>query len=74
MNTRAKIRCTSINKDTTTENVAFMAVYSEDPNNENKWFSDATPALYLNIVISNPAAQGSFVIGKEYYLDFSPAN
>jgi len=67
---RAKFKCESI---TETENetktyVFRAAIYGE----ENKTWSKWTPSGKLEITITNPDAQ-KFEVGKEYYLDFSPA-
>jgi hypothetical protein len=73
---RAKVRCSSKTKNEGFDGTAFRfdAVYSNDPSSENKAFTDATPSLSLNMTISDgkPAAD-QFAEGKEYYLDFSPA-
>jgi hypothetical protein len=54
-------------------NVTLRPVYSDDPNHENKSFWDATPAGEIQMWISNPAAFSQFELGKEYYIDFTPA-
>lgn len=41
---------------------------------ENKTFSTYTPTGELKMTITNPAAMDFFKIGKEYYLDFTPAD
>lgn len=72
-NVRAKVRCNSRNETPGSgTSLSFSAV--TDGSEENKSFSDATPNLSLNMTISpgKPAAD-SFEQGKEYYLDFSPA-
>lgn len=51
----------------------FRAVYSNDPNHENKKFWDATPTADFSMTINNPGAQ-IFEVGREYYLDFTPAS
>ena len=51
----------------------FGAVYSQDPNHENKRFWDATPVANLEMTIKNEAAAQYFELGKEYYLDFIEA-
>jgi hypothetical protein len=72
----AKVRCSSKTKNEGFDGTAFRfdAVYSSDPSSENKSFTDATPSLSLNMTISDgkPAAD-QFEEGKEYYLDFTPA-
>lgn len=74
---RAKFTCTA--KMPTgygsTTIVYMSAVYSSDPNSENKAFTDATPSGHLSLQIANdkPALE-LFQIGKEYYLDFTPVS
>jgi hypothetical protein len=74
-NVRAKVRCNSKTPSGGATHLSFGAVYSSEPNSENKAFSDATPTLSLNMSITDgkPAAD-AFEEGKEYYLDFSPAS
>ena len=50
----------------------FAAVYSNKPDHENKAFWDATPTAELSMTITNPGGQ-IFELGREYYLDFTPA-
>ena len=50
--------------------VRFSAVYSDDKANENYSFSQATPFLQLEMVVSNPAAFREFEPGKQYRLTF----
>ena len=72
---RAKMKCSSAAKqeefggDTV---VRLDAVYSSDPNSENKSFSDYTPSASVIMTISKgkPAAD-QFVVGAEYYVDFT---
>jgi len=54
--------------------VKLHAVYSTDPNSENKSFTDATPQAAIDITIDKkkPAA-AAFEVGREYYVDFTPA-
>jgi len=56
-------------------NIYMYPVYSSDPASENKAFSDSTPAgvLQMTIAKDKPAAD-SFVTGKAYYVDISPAD
>lgn len=46
----------------------FGGVYSQDPNHENKVFTDHTPSLEVKMTVTN--ADVDFEPGKEYYLDF----
>ena len=69
---RAKFRCSKAEPHSWGNEYEFGAVYSTDPNHENKAFWDATPSAMLTMTISNPKAQ-IFEVGKEYYLDFTEA-
>jgi hypothetical protein len=52
----------------------FTPVYGNgDPNHENTKFWDASPSGSLQLGCINPEAYSQFEIGKEYYLDFTPA-
>lgn len=69
---RAKMRCNYVGQPNYGHvTVKLNAVYSDDPNSENKVFTDATPAASIDLVIqeTKPAAK-MFEIGKEYYVDF----
>jgi len=74
---RAKMRCNHVGAAAYGNQtvIRLNAVYSTDPNSENKIFTDATPSadVQLNIDASKPAAT-AFEIGKEYYVDFTPAD
>lgn len=71
---RAKVLCTDIIVAEVGghSTLYFSAVYSGDPDSENKAFSDATPSLNVSMTIApnKPAAQ-LFEKGQEYYLDFT---
>jgi hypothetical protein len=77
MNTiRAKFKVDSIelNKDENSGGtVRLSAVISNDPNNENKVFTDMTPSGHLSIGIAKPETLAFYEFGKEYYLDFTKA-
>lgn len=55
--------------------VKLMPVYSADPKHENKSFWDATPQGEITLGISNVVAYDVFEqrLGKEFYVDFTPA-
>lgn len=73
MRTRAKFKVES--KDTgTSGNVRLTPVYSDDPKHENKAFWDATPSGKIEMWINNPGGFATFEVGKEYYVDFTPAD
>jgi hypothetical protein len=40
---------------------------------ENKAFWEATPNGKLEMFVDNPEAFARFQVGKEYYIDFTPA-
>jgi hypothetical protein len=54
-------------------NVTLHPVYSPDPDHENKAFWDATPGGTIQMYITNKSAFAGFELGKEYYVDFTPA-
>lgn len=76
---RAKLQCVNVdhNETTTTERtfeaVSLSAVYSGDPEDPNYTYSQATPSAGVNMYISNPGAFGFFQKGKQYVIDFMPA-
>ena len=82
---RAKFTCTSIERrmssrwnsvtreheDKEMRTVTLIPVYGDS--DENKRFWNATPAGTLQLGMINLEAAEAFDIGKEYYLDISPA-
>ena len=76
---RAKLRVSEvlhrINADGTTasEEVKLQAVYSDDPESENKKWSTWTPSASFSMTINNPDAFGKLSQGHEFYVDFIPA-
>lgn len=89
MNTvRAKFRCDSIthlityiydqdakqSHPTPARTIIMSPVYGNgDPNHENTKFWQASPGGKLELNVVNAAAVERFEVGKEYYLDFTPA-
>src|SRR2546423_3534358 len=77
MTVRAKMKCTSITKTGDAKKpqmqVKLGAVYSNDPESENRSFANATPSgeLSMNIDAGRPAAE-AFELGCEYYVDITP--
>ena len=73
---RAKFYVGSIKEEGNSEVVNLSAVYGTDDkdNEENNQFAEATPCGTMEMWVDNPKAKGFFEVGKEYYLDFSPAN
>jgi hypothetical protein len=76
---RAKFRCTSVEQKSnnygpnggmrTYDHVVLEPVLDDD----NKSWSQWTPAGSLQMTISNPAAMGQFKSGECYFVDFTPA-
>lgn len=71
---RSKFVCTGV-KDSTeseTKSVSFSPVVNGS--DENKSFSKYTPSGQIHLVISyETEASNAFEIGKEYFVDFTPA-
>ena len=63
---------TSKHYDKTVANLTFVPVYAGSE--ENKAFFASTPTLQLSFGTVNGDAAAMFQIGKEYYLDLTPAN
>ena len=72
MEIKAKVVCVSTTNHVSQQTVNFQAVTTGSE--ENKTFSVFTPALNLEMVITNTDAMTAFVPGQEYYLNFTPAN
>ncbi|MDE1905009.1 MAG: hypothetical protein KGH75_00980 [Rhodospirillales bacterium] len=56
------------------ELIGLRAVYSSDPSSPNYSFSQATPCADFSMTITNPAAFGAFLKGKEYDVLLSPVD
>jgi hypothetical protein len=69
---RAKFSVHSITEYPGTINIKMGPCYNNSP--ENKAFCDATPSgnFEMSITKGKPAA-ALFVVGREYYLDFTDA-
>jgi hypothetical protein len=74
--TRAKFEVISVTQYARFQGVKveMTPVYSNDESDPNKAFWEATPNGKIEMQISNPSAAQQFEVGKEYYVDFSPAN
>lgn len=86
---RAKFRCDEIKRTQSSvpdpenpgkwkpgevRSVVLSPVYGNgDPNHENTKFWQATPSGRIEIGCANLAAAEAFELGREYYVDFSPA-
>lgn len=54
--------------------IEMYPVYGNgDPHHENTKFWQASPSGKLELGCVNEAASKQFVVGKEYYVDFTPA-
>jgi len=51
--------------------IVLRPVYGDNP--ENKEFFKWTPCGEINISVVNEAVADRFVLGKTYYVDFTPA-
>lgn len=71
MAVRAKVTCTSLEGNA----VSFDTVYetNEQKDKENARFTKATPWGQIKLGIDNPDALSQFEVGKQYYVDFTPA-
>ncbi len=75
---RAKFKCWSVvhsnspNPNDVCAEVRMQAAYGDKESGNESW-SKATPSAELRMFVTNPAAIAAFESGKEYYLDFSPA-
>lgn len=74
MAVRAKFRLNSITHYEWDSKKLQFAAQLDHTIPENEKFTKNTPCGNLEITIDNPAAVEQFVIGKCYYLDFTPAD
>lgn len=76
MNVRAKMKVMTVTKGGDAKKpyvqVKLGAVYSNDPESENRSFANATPSgeVSLNIDAGRPAAD-QFEVGEEWYIDLT---
>lgn len=69
---RAKFQCNEVLETVGSKTARLSAVTFENQGNED--FTSYTPGGSLEIVISDTAkAAAFFEIGRQYYLDFTPA-
>lgn len=77
---RAKMRIGHVDQRNLphSETLHFHAVaaskYPEDGSDENNTYAKFSPSGVLQLQVANPALIGKFEVGKEYYLDFTPAD
>lgn len=80
MSVRAKFKVSSYtttlsgqNNDQELRTVNLTPVYDSDKNSENGKFYAYTPTGEIKLGTINPSAWEQFELGKEYYVDFTPA-
>lgn len=77
MSVRAKFYCASKTEQaspgSTQKQVSITLQPVTNGSDENKQFYQYTPSGKLELNIINPAAASQFEVGKEYYVDFTPA-
>lgn len=54
--------------------VILSPVYSSDPTHENHKFWEYSPSGEIKLGTINPEAWEQFELGKDYYVEFRPAN
>lgn len=72
MPVRAKFKCVKNKLHGEVADIGFEPVYSGSE--ENAEFFKWTPSGSIEIGCANPSATVQFEVGKEYYVDFIPAN
>jgi len=55
------------------QTIVLSPVYSNDPSSENRAFWNATPSGEIKLGTINMEAAKHFELGREYYIDFTPA-
>jgi hypothetical protein len=78
MSVRAKFKCVSVERSKygsdELQTIKLEPVYGNgDPNHENTKFYKHTPSGHIHLGTVNPDAAKQFELGKEYYIDFTPA-
>ena len=78
-NMRAKLRLHHIDRQCKgQETLYFHAVskssaYPEDGSDENNTFAKFSPSANLQLTVANPNLLDKFETGKDFYVDFTPA-
>lgn len=70
---RAKFLVRKIEGDADGVTIDLDAVYDENPESENGQFFKYTPSGQISLSVVNVDTASHFQVGKEYYVDFSPA-
>lgn len=78
MSVRAKFKVNEIRRHQygtdEMQTIAMTPVYCDKEGSENHEFWNATPQGKVELGVINLKAANFFELGKEYYLDFTPAN
>lgn len=72
MTVRAKFKVQSVLETQEGSNITLGAVIGGSTENDS--FFRWTPSGTINLGVVNPLAAEQFTIGKEVYVDFTPAN
>ena len=71
MTVRAKMRLNSVTQyEGTQKQYKFTTLY-DNTIPEDQAFTKYTPNGSIEMLVDNPAVEGQFEIGKQYYVDFS---
>lgn len=71
MSVRARMTVQSVTDFGRHQQIKLAAVYSNNPDDPNRSFSQATPCASLDMTITNPDAFSQFKAGKTYDLVIS---
>lgn len=78
MNVRAKFTCQSFTASYDSERKCELRSVKLTPvtggSEDNDKFYRWTPGGEINLQVLNPTAWQAFEVGKEYFIDFSPAD
>lgn len=68
-----RMQCTNVEPTKYQDSIRLDAVYSDNPEDPNYSWSQATPFGNLTATISNPTARGFFTQGKKYLISIQEA-
>lgn len=71
---QGKLACWQINLSPIWESPATDAADRGNACRENRVFGKNTPNGSIQLTITNPLAAEAFEVGREYYVDFTPAH
>ena len=78
MKIRAKFKVQSVKRwktwDGKEQHTVEMSAVSGNDSDENKKFWEATPSGKIEIGCAKAETAGLFILGNEYYVDFTPAS